>query len=127
MSLLSALSVPALRSLVAVVVLVVSGLALPTAAIAARQLPNDAHFAKGAGFAYPYVKIGATTLRLAVGGKIYNQSNLIIVPVSAPPVANVLYKTDMNGEISQIWILTDEEAHTYATKPFDTPGAPSRQ
>ena len=93
---------------------------------AARQLPDNARFAKNAGFAYPYVKIGANVLRLAVGGKIYNQSNLIIVPVSAPPVANVLYKTDMNGEISQIWILTDEETKTYGRKPFK-PAAQPRQ
>jgi hypothetical protein len=95
--------------------------------MAGRQLPDNARFAKNAGFAYPYVKIGTNQLRLAVGGKIYNQSNLIIVPVSAPPVANVLYKTDMNGEISQIWILTDEETQRYAAKPANPVQLPSTQ
>ena len=91
---------------------------LAWAALAARQLPDNAQFAGNAQFGYPYVKIGGNILRLAVGGKIYNQQNLIIMPVSAPPVANVLFKTDLNGEISQIWILTDEEARRYGARRF---------
>jgi hypothetical protein len=32
------------------------------------------------------------------------------MPNTAPSSAAVLYKVDTNGEISQIWILTPEEA-----------------
>jgi hypothetical protein len=32
------------------------------------------------------------------------------MPNTAPRSADVLYKVDTNGEISQIWILTPEEA-----------------
>jgi hypothetical protein len=45
-----------------------------------------------------------------VGSKIYNEQNLIIMPNTAPSSAAILYKVDINGEISQIWILTPEEA-----------------
>jgi len=93
---------------------------LAAGVVAARQLPTDAQFAKDAAFDYPNVRVGGDTLRLAVGGRIYNQDNIIIPPNSAPATAAVLYKTDFRGEISQIWLLTDEEAKGYARKPFKT-------
>ena len=77
---------------------------------AERQLPHDGKYVKDAQFNYPFVKMGKQVLRLAVGGKIYNEQNLIIMPVSAPGKADVLYRVDLNGEISQIWILTPEES-----------------
>jgi hypothetical protein len=83
---------------------------------AQRQLPQDGKYIKGAEFNYPYVKLGKQVLRLAVGGKIYNEQNLIIMPVTAPAKANVWYKVDFNGEVSQIWILTPDEAKAAADK-----------
>jgi hypothetical protein len=82
-------------------------------ALAARTLPLDARFVKGAEFNHPYVKLGKETLRLAAGSKIYNEQNLIIMPAAAPVKANVLYKIDTNGQISQVWILSDEESQAY--------------
>ncbi len=82
-------------------------------ASAARTLPGDAKFAEDAEFSYPYVKAGKQTLRLAVGARIYNERNLIIMPATAPAKASVLFKIDINGEISRVWILTDEEAKAY--------------
>jgi hypothetical protein len=99
---------------------VASGLALGIAlsvsaavSSAARTLPGDAEFAKAAQFSYPYVKAGKQILRLAAGARIYNERNLIIMPGTAPAKASVLFKTDMNGQISRVWILTDEEAKAY--------------
>jgi hypothetical protein len=86
-------------------------------ASAARTLPKDAGFAKAAAFDYPNVKVGNKTLRLAVGSRIRNEHNLIIMPVAAPKTANVLFKTDGHGEISEIWILTDEESQSYSPPP----------
>jgi hypothetical protein len=77
---------------------------------AERQLPQDGKYAKKAELNYPFVKLGKQVVRLAVGGKIYNEQNLIIMPASAPSSADVLYRLDINGEISQIWILTPEES-----------------
>jgi len=96
--------------------------ALIATALAARQLPPDARFTEDAVFDYPYVTVGGNTLRLAVGGKIYNQRNMIITPTSAPSTAAALYKTDFRGEISQVWILTDEEAADYARNPPKSSG-----
>ncbi len=82
-------------------------------AVAARTLPGDAEFAKAAEFSYPYVKAGKQILRLAAGARIYSERNLIIMPGTVPAKASVLFKIDMNGQISRVWILTDEEAKAY--------------
>jgi hypothetical protein len=86
------------------------GLAVHSDVQAQRSLPEDAKYAAKAQFNYPFVKVGKPILRLSVGSKIYNEQNLIIMPNTAPSSAAVLYKVDTNGEISQIWILTPEEA-----------------
>ena len=83
---------------------------------AARSLPSDAQFAEDAQFSYPYVKAGKETLRLAASARIYSEHNLIIMPAAAPTKANVLFKTDINGEISRVWILTDDEAQAFKDK-----------
>lgn len=85
-------------------------------ALAARTLPPDAKFAKAVAFKYPILKVGDKTLRLAVGSRIYDANNRILMPASAPAKANVVYKTDINGEVSLVWILTDQETQVYANK-----------
>ncbi len=101
--------------------------AYATVAPAARQLPKDAKFAKAAQFKHPYFKIGTQILRLAVGSKIYNEHNLIIMPAAAPAKANVLYKTDSNGEISEVWILSDDDAKPYLDRLPRPPPKDNRQ
>lgn len=103
----------ALRRTCAAVLL---GPALLAIASAARSLPGDAQFAADAQFSYPYVKAGKQTLRLAVGARIYSEQNLIIMPAAVPAKANVLFKTDINGEVSRVWILSDEETKTRQDK-----------
>jgi len=85
-------------------------------ALADRQLPNDATLAKAATFAYPNLTASGKTLRISVGSRIYDQNNRIIMPVAVPAKVNVLFKTDLNGEVSRIWIITDQEAAAYAKK-----------
>ena len=85
--------------------------------IAARQLPNDVVFVKDARLRSPFVKVDDRVLRLAVGSRIYNEQNLIIMSGTAPARANVLYRTDMNGEISHLWILTDDETQYFSDNP----------
>lgn len=54
------------------------------------------------------------TYRLAAGGRIYNEQNLIIVPVSLQrPRAEVMYRFDLNGDLAAIWLLTPAEAKQY--------------
>ena len=52
-----------------------------------------------------------------MGGRIYNAQNLIIMPATVPETLNVLYKTDINGEISRLWILNDEETKFFSDNP----------
>jgi len=87
-----------------------------SAGFAARSLPNDAQFAEDAQFSYPYVKAGKNTLRLAASARIYSEHNLIIMPAAAPAKASVLLKTDINGEVSRVWILTHDEAQAFKEK-----------
>ncbi|MGH9578849.1 MAG: hypothetical protein ACRD3R_15540 [Terriglobales bacterium] len=63
------------------------------------------------------MKIGARTLRLAAGGRILNRQNLIIMPASLQSqTAQIMYTTDMNGDLSRVWLLTAEEAARYPIK-----------
>ncbi|MEO8627982.1 MAG: hypothetical protein ABI612_07750 [Betaproteobacteria bacterium] len=88
---------------------------------AERQFPADVAFAKMAQFDYPFVKIDKQVLRLAVGSRIYNDQNLIITPSMAPATADVVYCKDINGEVSQVWILSAEEARAIAANPPQAP------
>jgi hypothetical protein len=98
-------------------------LALPQKAWSQRQLPADAAFGEMTRFAYPLVTIGKRTFRMAPGGKIYNQQNLIIMPAAAPARASVLFKLDTAGELSGVWLLTAQEAarHKKPAIPGTTP------
>ena len=104
------------RRLAVALALVLALFSCASVALAARTLPPDAQFAKAATFKYPTIKVGDKTLRLAVGSRIYDQHNRILMPASAPAKANVVYKTDMNGEVALVWILTDQESQAYANK-----------
>jgi len=104
-----------LRKLSALLLLCAS-LAAVQVVDAQRQLPQESKYAKGAKFNYPFVKVGKEVLRLSPGSKIYNDQNLIIMPATAPASADVLYRVDINGEISQIWLLTPEESKAAAAK-----------
>jgi hypothetical protein len=89
--------------------------ALPAAA--ARTFPEKATRGELNAHQYPYMKIGDKTFRLAPGGKIYNHSNLIIMPVSLQTQnAQIFYLIDMQGDLSKVWLLTDEEAAQYPIK-----------
>ena len=91
-----------------------------------RMLPKDAHYGEMTRFAYPQVTIGKRTFRLAPGARIYNHQNLTITPAAMPPQAKVLFRVDSVGQLSNIWLLTAEEASKYK-KPTTawTPPAPN--
>lgn len=78
---------------------------------AAREFPQDALRGTITSHQYPHYRIGSTTFRIATGGKIFNQQNLIITPASLPQrSAEVMYRLDMRGDLGAIWLLTPEEA-----------------
>ncbi len=74
------------------------------------QLPADARYGEMKAFAYPVAQIDKETLRLSPGARIYNTQNLIVMPATVPATAQVLYKLDFQGQVSQMWLLTPEEA-----------------
>jgi hypothetical protein len=80
---------------------------------AARDFPENARRGTITEHQYPFYKIGASTYRMAAGGRIYNQQNLIIMPASFYGKAEIMYRLDMRGELSAIWLLTGEEAARY--------------
>ena len=87
---------------------------LMSPAFPARNFPEKAMRGEMKSHSFPYVKIGDKTLRLAPGGTIFNQQNLIIMPASLQlRTAPIMYTTDMNGDLSRLWLLTAEEAAQY--------------
>ena len=57
----------------------------------------------------PYVDLGGQRVRLAPGGVIYDQNNRTLVHGALPPGADVVFTTDMNGDVARIYILTPQE------------------
>ena len=57
----------------------------------------------------PYVELGGKVVRLAPGGVIYDQNNRTIVHGALPADADVVFTTDMNGDVARIYILTPQE------------------
>ena len=60
-------------------------------------------------FALPYVDLGAKKLKLAPGAVIYDRENRTIVHNALPPGADVVFTTDMQGDIARIYILNPYE------------------
>jgi len=86
-------------------------LACATQACAERYFPEQARRGELKAYKYPSMKIGNKTYRLAVGSRIFNQQNLIIMPASLQvQKAPIMYQLDMRGDLSKVWLLTGEEA-----------------
>ena len=60
-------------------------------------------------FSMPYVALGNRQVKLAPGAVIYDQQNRSIVHGALPPGADVVFTTDMQGDVSRIYILTPSE------------------
>jgi len=92
-------------------------LALATAWVAtghaqwSRQLPADGKLGElvGQQQPFPLLQINNQLVRLAPGGRIYDQHNRTILHTLLPERAAVLFVQDMNGDISRVYILRPEE------------------
>ncbi|MSQ59540.1 MAG: hypothetical protein EXR36_07825 [Betaproteobacteria bacterium] len=82
-----------------------------------RDFLNDARRGEVKEFDYPKVKIGKTVYHIPPGGKIFNEHNMIIMPVAMPSTAQVMYRLDMNWEIRSLWLLAPEEIKTLGPAP----------
>lgn len=80
----------------------------------ARTLPEDARRGYLTHVQENIVDLDGKKLKLAPGGQIRNQSNLIVQPTTVPPKSLVTYQLDRNGELFRAWIMTAAEA----AKPY---------
>ena len=100
-------------------VLIAALLMLATVAHAQlRTLPAEAKRATVGQqqYALPYIDLGGTKVKLAPGGIIFDENNRTIVHNALPPGANVVYTTDVNGDIGRIYILTPQEQAQFVQK-----------
>jgi len=76
-----------------------------------RQLPADGKLGELVSQQHPLplLQINNQVVRLAPGGRIYDQHNRTILHTLLPARATVLFVQDMNGDISRVYILRPEE------------------
>lgn len=97
----------------AMLLLVLSGLLGVAAAHAQlpRTLPANGRLGElvGQQQPFPLLQINNKIVRLAPGGRIYDQNNRIILHTFLPERAHVLFAEDMNGDVSLVYILRPDE------------------
>ena len=74
-----------------------------------RNFPPDSKLGELTAINYPTVEISGQTLRLAPGGQIRNQNNLIIMPTMVTEAGAIRYQMEFTGNVHRIWLLTPEE------------------
>ena len=72
---------------------------------------------------YPLLQIDKKIVRLAPGGRIYDQHNRIIVHGALPDSASVLFVPDMHGDIARLFILLPAEVERVK---LNLPAKPAR-
>jgi hypothetical protein len=89
-----------------------------------RFLPPEGHYGELNGQRQqplPLVQIDKKVLRLAPGGRIFDQHNRTIVHASMPDAAPVWFQLDMHGDISRLWILLPGEIDRLKPAPQPEP------
>jgi hypothetical protein len=79
-------------------------------------LPANGIYGEMKAFQYPQAQIDKKTLRLSPGAKVFSTQNLVLMPGMVPASAPVLYRLDVNGQITQMWLLTPDEARAAKQK-----------
>ena len=76
-----------------------------------RQLPTNGKLGElvGQNQPFPLLQINDKVVRLAPGGRIYDQNNRTILHTFLPERAYVLFVEDMNGDVSRIYVLRPDE------------------
>ena len=68
------------------------------------------------------VQIDQQQARLSPGAQIRDIHNRLMLPAAIPPGSIVKYRTDAQGMVSEVWILTPQEAARSAPpKPAPAP------
>ena len=76
-----------------------------------RMLPADAKRASVGEQQYPvpFVDLGGKQVKLAPGAVIYDTNNRTLVHAALPQGADVVFTTDMHGDVARIYVLTPVE------------------
>ena len=90
--------------------LLVLALFAATAAAQLRTIPSDAQRAKMSHVQEHVVEVNGKRAQLAPGAQIRDASNRLIVPTALPSGSLVRYQRDKSGQVTQVWILTPQEA-----------------
>ena len=96
---------------------------------AERNFPQNALRGDMKAYEYPAMKIGDKIYRLSPGSRIFNEQNRIIMPASLESRKTpIMYQLDIRGDLSQVWLLTPDEAvqHPSAPEPIPVNPPPSR-
>jgi hypothetical protein len=91
------------------IILFFIGFSISAPAFAQRTLPPAAKLGKVEAFAYPELRLSGKTYRMSPGAKIFDQSNRIVMPPHLSQDVRVLFQTDINGDLSKVWLLTPDE------------------
>jgi hypothetical protein len=95
------------------VLLAFAAAALAAGSIAAqtitRALPEDAPRAYMSHIRENLLSIDGQETKLAPGGQIRGQNNLLVLPAAVPKDSLVKYQLDKSGDLYRAWILTKEE------------------
>ncbi|MEY4731054.1 MAG: hypothetical protein RL020_2212 [Pseudomonadota bacterium] len=85
-------------------------LAVASQPATARPFPEEAQAGTLQAADFPFVKIGSSVIRFAPGARIFNETNMAIMPTALPEAAKVLYQLDIMGLVLNLWLLNDDEA-----------------
>ena len=77
---------------------------------ATRAFPSDSKFGRMTHVQGTVVNLDGNAIQLAPGAVIRSTDNLSIVPSVLPPNAPVRVRTDIGGQVNQVWVLTEAEA-----------------
>jgi hypothetical protein len=96
--------------------------------ITVRTLPEDAKRAYLSHVRENVLSLDGVQTRLAPGGQIRGQNNLLVLPTNVPRESLVKYQLDRSGELYRAWILTAEEAaRPDKSQPASIQGRPIEQ
>jgi hypothetical protein len=87
-----------------------------------RPIPDEARRGVLSHVAETTLSLDGRTVKLAPGGTIRDAANLVVMPTTVPRESLVKYTTNAQGEITQAWILTTQEA-ARPDKPLTKSGA----
>jgi hypothetical protein len=66
---------------------------------------------------FPEAQIDGKRILFAAGGRILNESNLSVVPMSVQGSVRIRYRLDPMGQVMIAWILSEQEAKAAKQEP----------